>query len=317
MTDDGNNVDTTIEIAEDIERDILDSILERYEPKDKKDNTETDTSTREMIKELERLTLELSLAIEEKKIMNYFDTQYRVYLVEQMTVSPLFASRIQNIIDLVKTGKIRVITDREIESGEVEYIPRLFMPHKSSDFIVSIESRTFLNSILETYDSDKAIVNQFLHDFFRQIVSINDVVYDDIDALFLELSTSNRKTGIRSKAGKPISTMMLLLLITCQSSHYLSYLYLHNAVTEVRDRMIKVNESDPRSGYYVMNSNEFNVTNIIVDHIDVRPDVGCIIDSTYKVLDTKNCKKIYNIKAQTIFNEKSERCLIRYNITKV
>jgi hypothetical protein len=308
-----------VDLAKDVEQELLDSLLIKYEPEAKRRD-----DTRDMIRELERLTLELSLAIEEKKLNEYFDKQYRIYLVEQLSVSPLFADRIEKIIDLVKEDSIRIIADNEIVSGTVTDLSRLFMPEDSSEFIISIESREFLDSILETYDSDKAIINQFLHDFFRQIVSINDVIYGDIDELFLELSSSNRKTTIQSRAGKPISTMMLLLLITCQSSHYLSYLYPHNIITEVRDQIAMESEldtedrfKDSRAAYYVMNSSEFNITNIIIDHIDVRPEVGCVIDSSYKIFDTQDCKKVYDIRAQTIFNEKSDRCLIRYNVTKV
>jgi hypothetical protein len=311
------------DLVRDAEQELLDSLLTKYEPDNQKENQKND-DTKDMIRELERLTLELSLAIEEKKLNRYFDKQYRIYLVEQLSVSPLFADRIEAIIDLVKEDSIRIIADNEIVSGTVADLSKLFMPEESSEFIISIESREFLDSILETYDSDRAIINQFLHDFFRQIVSINDMIYDDIDALFLELSTSNRKTTIRSRAGKPISTMMLLLLITCQSSHYLSYLYPHNSITEMRDRAAQISQldseskfEDSRAAYYVMNSNDFNVTNIIIDHIDVRPEIGCVIDSTYKIFDTQDCEKVYDIKAQTIFNERSDRCLIRYKVTKV
>lgn len=313
----GNEISTKINTADDIENELLNSILSKYEPENRKNEVD---ETKEMIRELERLTLELSLTIEEKKINDYFDKQYRVYLIEQMIVSHLLSTRIKTIINLVKDDKIKVYTDNEMRSFNVTELQELFTPTKESEFIISIESSSFLNSILETYNSDKAIVNQFLCDFFRQIVSINDVVLDNIDDLFLELSASNRKTSIISNSGKPITTMMFLLLITCQSSHYPSYIYPHNAVTEIRDTITKRNEilreRDSKADYFVMNSNEFNITNIIIDRIDVRPEVGCIIDSTYKIFDTENLKKVYNIKAQTIFIEKSERCLIKYHIIR-
>lgn len=310
-------------ISDSVEQELLDSIMSRYEPERRKKEAD---ETKDVIRELERLTLELSLAIEEKKINDYFDKQYRMYLVEQLSVSPLFSDRIADIIDRVKEDNLFIITDQEISSNTIDstVIDSLFMPETSSEFVVSIEAKEFLNSILETYDSDRAIVNQFLHDFFRQVVSINDVVHEDIDSLFLELSNSNRKTKIRSKAGKPISTMMLLLLITCQSSHYLSYLYPHNAVTDIRDRIVEKGEMDEenkfrdsRAACYVMNSSEFNVMNIIIDHIDVRPEIGCIIDSTYKIFDTQENQKVYDIKAQTIFSERAERCMIHYKIERV
>lgn len=309
--------------SDSVEQELLDSIMSRYEPERRKKEAD---DTKDVIRELERLTLELSLAIEEKKINDYFDKQYRMYLVEQLSVSPLFSDRIADIIDRVREDNLFIITDQEISSNTIDstVIDSLFMPETSSEFVLSIEAKEFLNSILETYDSDRAIVNQFLHDFFRQVVSINDVVHEDIDSLFLELSNSNRKTKIRSKSGKPISTMMLLLLITCQSSHYLSYLYPHNAVTDIRDRVAEQGEldeenkfKDSRAACYVMNSSEFNIMNIIIDHIDVRPEIGCIIDSAYKIFDTQEDQKVYDIKAQTIFSERAERCMIRYKIERV
>jgi hypothetical protein len=237
----------------------------------------------------------------------------------------------------VKEDKIQIITEQNIEADAQDNLSKLFMPKHKSEFIISVNATTFVNSIIETYDSDKSVVNQFLHDFFRQIVSINDIVYENIDDLFLTLSTSNRKTSILSKSGEPMSTMMLLLLITCQSSHYLSYLYPHNTIGKVRDAAILDSEysndqklpkcedaivkpivafEDPTANYFVMNSDSFNVTNIIIDEIDVRPEVGCVIESTYKIFDTQNYQKVYDIHAETIFNEKSDRCLIKYVITK-
>lgn len=325
------------DLIKDAEQELLDSLLTKYEPQttnvsssddvsneklDKKEKS--DNTTRDILRELERLSLDLTLAIEEKKLNDYFDKQYRIYLVKQLSVSPLFAGKIKQIIELVKRDTVKIITDREISDGPRADFEQLFMPETSSDFIINLSSKSFVDSIIETYDSDKAIVTQFLCDFFRQIVSVNDIIYNDIDSLFLELSASNRKTTIKSQSGKPISTMMLLLLITCQSSHYLSYLYPHNAITEIRDRSAEKSEldedmkfKDPMAAYYVMNSNEFNITNIVIDRIDIRPEVGCVIDSTYKIFDTQNCKKVYDIKAQTIFNERSDRCLIRYNIVRV
>ena len=139
------------DIASDIEKELLDSILLRYEPENRKSDAD---ETSEMIKELERLTLELSLTIEEKKINDYFDKQYRLYLIEQMIVSPLLSTRIQEIIDLVKNDQIKILTDAELSTLGLLELSDIFMPQKESDFIISIESKSFLDSILETYESD-------------------------------------------------------------------------------------------------------------------------------------------------------------------
>ena len=74
---------------------------------------------------------------------------------------------------------------------------------------------------------------------------------------------------------------------------------------------------DPRANYFAMNGDVMNTTNIIIDDIDVRPEIGCIIGSSYKIFDTHNEKKIYDIKSELIFNEKSDRCLIKYIVDKV
>ena len=287
---------------EEIEREIV-QILSRKK-------SESD-ETKDMIQELEQMTIELSLAVEEKKLNDYFDKQYRIYLLEQLLVSPLFSKRISHIIDLVRDDKISVFTNDEIISNSVQNFDDFFVPEENSDFAITIDSRVFLDSIIETYKSDSSIINQFLQDFARQIVTINGVIYDDMDSFFMELSSSNRKTKIMShhKPGKKMSTMMLLLLITCQSSHYLSYTYPFNAINRFREKTNK--------NYYAISRSEMNVTNIIVDHIDIRPQVGCVIDSSYRIVDTDNNVDIYYVDSQTFFNEKTKVCVIRYKVKRL
>jgi hypothetical protein len=290
----------------------------------------------EIIKELERLTHELEMAIEEKRLFDYFDKQYRIYLVEQMSVSPLFTAKIKDVIELVKGDVIDIITDTDGKPNMYDlFMPPNTHPDKDcntvkSEFVISMCKQTFINSIIETYRDDSSIITQFLCDFHRQTVIVNDTVYDNIDELLLQLSISNRKTGIMNREKKPMSSMILLLLIMCQSSHYLSYLHLYNAINVIREKAILTSNyqndctkktnvqcafEDPRANYHAMNGDDSNITEIIINDIDVRPEVGCIIKSHYKIYDTQNDRKVHDVYAETIFNEKSERCLIKYSIT--
>jgi hypothetical protein len=295
--------------------------------KDKKKEPNSGTTV-ELLKELDRVTHELEFLLEEQKLNEYFDKQCRIYLVEQMSISKMFSAKIKPIIDLVERESIEIYSGNILGAESKPNLSKLFIPESGSEFIISLSSQAFLDSITETYTTDNMIINQFLKDFSRQHVSINDIMYTDIDDFFLKLSESNRKTTILNKDQNKMSSMMFLLLVTCQSSHYLSYLYPYNSVNAVRDEAIlksdKLNTLDKpnttknlQENYFVMSGDDLDSIDIIIDDIDIKPEIGCIVKSGYKIFDIQNETKIYDIKSELIFNEKSDRCLIKYIVKKV
>lgn len=331
---------------------------------------------------LDDLLYELTMELEEQRLFNYFDKQYRIYLIEQMRASPPFAKKIKGLVDLVKKSNIDIITEIDVnthtnitndkntvsktdakinaetvvKSGANDNskktrkpdLNRLFMPASEAKFVINVAKKTFIDSIIDTYKDDSAIIAQFLCDFHRQTIRINDMPCENIDDFFLQLSRKNRKTSIINNDGKEMSILMLILLLTCQSTHYLSYLYPYNVVNMMRENAITTSKyidtnnnddmttkkrsndaktkhelnknniplfEDPIVNYYVMNGDGMNIIDIVIDDIVIRPDIECIIRSNYKIYDIHNDKKIYDISAETIFNERSEHCLIKYIVS--
>ena len=294
-----------------------------------------------MIAELERLIHEVELVVAQKTIDEYFDHQHRKDLVKQMQVSPLFASLVSEITSDIMNG-VEIIPSGQIPTPRD--MSNAFLPPDNSEFMISMSTGEFIKMIATTYKTDKAVIDQFLRDFDRQIIKINGQTYRNIDDLFMELSASNRKTKIANGDGKELSSMMALLLITCQSTHFVSYMFAHESVSDVREKAIMTSDAsstrhsvekvvvrsndvdcearkvdafvDPRVNYYVMNGEGFNTIDIVIDNITLEPTIGCVIETTYKILDTSTTKKVYDIATQTIYSENADRCLIKYTVTK-
>lgn len=291
----------------------------------------------DIVTELERLVRELEAMIEQKSIDNYFDKQNREYLVKQMRMSPMFADLVSHITEEIISG-VKIVPNSQIP--EPYNMEDMFLPEKKSEFMISIDSNEFLKTIAHTYKSDTSIVDQFLRDFHRQIIKINGIEYKSIDELFFELSSTNRKTKIANGSGKKLTSMMALLLITCQSTNFVSYIYPHEAVSQARASAIMTSDAikndhkistiihngsearkvdafaDPVVNYYVINGEGFNITDIVIDSINLKPSLGCVIDSVYKVIDTSSNDKIYDVKTQAIYTENADRCLIKYTVSR-
>lgn len=290
-----------------------------------------DVDIDDLIEELEKLTIKLALKVEEDKINKYFDEEYSEYVLRKMCISSIFGDKIMKIVESVKEKKVDLLVDHDdlSEKANLKTMEKFFLPHidinkdkdtyKNTEFVYSIQIDKFVESILETYKSDTDIINQFLCDFFRQKITVNNVKYENIDELFLCLSKNNYKTKIVSKYQKNMSSFIFMLLLTCQSSHYLSYLYPHKVLENIK----KKNHDEDVKNYYVMSSGEFNTTNLynsdfVEDIIQGRqPEFGCMIESSYKILNTDTCQKLYDIKAETFLTENSDRCIIKYKITKL
>jgi hypothetical protein len=290
--------------------------------------------TDELISKLQSLTRELCLSIEEHKLNSYFDKEYMSYLSNKIRISDMFGAKVSGILESIVKGDTRLISqdvsqdisrDTSHDASIEDLVPYFTDTTKPQSIVYSISAQTFIDSIVESYESDKSIVNQFLCDFFRQTIRANGNTYRSIDDLFAIMSESNYKTQICSNMNsntidaidakqKQLSSFMLMLLLTCQSSHYLSYVYPYKVLEHLR----KLDNHNK----YVMTDTEqgFNTTNLFTSDpisdimADRSPEIGCIIESSYKILDVETATKLCSIKAETIFTERSDRCLIKYTV---
>ena len=281
--------------------------------------------TDKLITKLQSLTRELSLSITESKLNSYFDKEYMSYLSNKIRISEMFGAKVSGILESIVKGETRLVSRNTIREAGTDTDIEDLLPYftsitKPQSFVYSISAQTFIDSIVESYESDKSIVNQFLCDFFRQTIKANGSTYRSIDDLFAVMSESNYKTQICSKFNatdaeqKQLSSFMLMLLLTCQSSHYLSYVYPYKVLEHLR----KIDNNNR----YVMTDTEqgFNTTNLFMSDpisdivADRTPEIGCIIGSSYKILDIETDTKLCAIKAETIFTERSDRCIIKYTV---
>jgi len=323
-----NNNDVVLEAEQQ-----LISSLEGYTSHIK--NAKTD----KLISKLQSLTRELSLSITEHKLNSYFDKEYMSYLTNKIRISDMFDAKVSGILESIVRGDTRLVSqdtsqdisrdtshdisrDTSHDADIEDLVPYFTATAKPQSIVYSISTQTFIDSIVESYESDKSIVNQFLCDFFRQTIKANGKTYHSIDDLFAIMSESNYKTQICSNMNsnaidaeqKQLSSFMLMLLLTCQSSHYLSYVYPYKVLEHLR----KLDNHNQ----YVMTDTEqgFNTTNLFMSDpisdimADRTPEVGCIIESSYKILDVETASKLCTIKAETIFTERSDRCLIKYTV---
>lgn len=245
----------------------------------------------EIVSEISKITFDMFLDNEEQKIDKYFDL---------MNPSANISRSISNI-KIYDVSTIR----RTIDNNPSK-IYRLFTPSTKREFVINIPKSTFMNSITETYKSDTDILNQFICDFYRQRVYYDNKKCSSIDGLFYYLSKYNHMTDVLNTNASNMSSMMLMLLMTCQSSHFLSYFYPHSAINTS-------SKSKSTNSIYVMNGD--NMSNI---NINTSPnDYSCQIDSNYKILNIESNTKTHEIDAKTMISNSSDVCYIKYCIKKV
>lgn len=99
---------------------------------------------------------------------------------------------------------------------------------RSNNVIVSMNTNTFIENMVEVYGDDAKILQQFSVDFNRLDIYIDDIKYNKIDVAIQRLARLKiRNNGILKRYKK--SLMMFLMMMCCQSSFYYSYLFLHKS----------------------------------------------------------------------------------------
>lgn len=278
-----------------------------------------DNNDDELILKIEEEICRFEKMIEKMELLEFFKKQYMQYVIKRLhTESGLYKKKIDSLVELItEQNKIKMYDDSEIDSYShiflPEYLNNAKQQIKQTDqkvFFVCVDKYKFVESIIEVYNTNASILSQFIQDFHRGKMIINDIIYTNIDELFYELSRVNRMTKIRNLKDEKMSTFMLSLLLMCQTSHYMSYMYPFNAINELKKHNTKYDD------YNVLNSNKqiSNTINITIDRINVVPEMGCSITSCYEVFDVKGNFKVYDITVETIFKERAEIVLLKYII---
>jgi hypothetical protein len=179
--------------------------------------------------------------------------------------------------------------------------------------IISISKQNFLELSLETYPDDASIVRQYLLDFPRQDVYINGIFINDVNKMLSLLGSFNRDVKINIKGRNVLSTTMLAIVLTCQSSFYMSFLHLHNKCSKMHNNITdnsNHNINDPKLTMHVSDMKEKNVISI---HI-TRNSFKCSFGAKYRVVDVLTADTIYVVQTEILIDLNIDTGLIVYNV---
>jgi hypothetical protein len=226
---------------------------------------------------------------------------------------------IYNMIDKRFVGEIFQINTQQ---EDMKFNYDITLPNPVNQVVI-FDKPYFLELIVETYQTDADIIRQFLADFTRVDVMINNENIKSIDLLMMRLSDYNRLIDIGSRT---ISLMMLCLLMICQSSFYISFYHQHNKLNMLKESLSnnhmmnkhKMNNNDKRLDYHLTDQRERKLIEFIIsdDKLTVLfSSAYQVIDPTISNITDTNPQTIVCLNQQTVFDINQNITLITYKIT--
>lgn len=181
--------------------------------------------------------------------------------------------------------------------------------------IVSIPRKEFVNMVFTSYKKDTDIIKQFLIDFPRQEIYINNKRCSCVNSFLLQISKYNENIEIDNFK---TSKLMFIIAMLCQSSFYTSYYEIHSKLIKMKTNIIdryniewaknnKIINSN-MNNIYVLDGNKRNSINILIDENTLRIN----FTATFKLMDIETEIILAYITSETIFDRNNEECLILY-----
>jgi len=169
---------------------------------------------------------------------------------------------------------------------------------KNINFITSYKINEYIKSLLDTYKSNDALIKQFIVDFNRQTIYINNVLINNY-ITFIKIMGSFNKI---LEYDKKISLLMLSIALSCQSSYYMQYKHIYDKI----NRMHTFNKLT--ENIHVVDNNTKNIINFYInDNI-----LKCSLNAFHNILDTDNVNILYSYSSETLFDSNCDECLIVY-----
>jgi hypothetical protein len=176
-------------------------------------------------------------------------------------------------------------------------------------FMTSMPRVELIKDILDTYQTDDAMLRQFSVDFPRLGVYINKTKYTNIDMFFDEISKYNRDFQINLDKRKNISLFMLCVALICQSAYYLQYMHIFNKVAYMKE-VYKNNSFDSR---HLLHVADYKKQNIVELHIS-DTFFKCSLVATHSIMNIDTVVPLYNYQSETLIDMDNDLCLIVYDI---
>jgi hypothetical protein len=206
---------------------------------------------------------------------------------------------------LNNADEIKFLFDREADISNDYDITK----KENINKIISISRCEFLNLVMESYPNDEAIIKQVLLDLPRTDIFLNGMKINTIDDIFIGACQSNTSIIVdlseTEKKQKTTSFLMLILLLICQSSFFVSFIHLHNKVEKMKNTL---NMTDPMNNINLADFRERNRIDIYI----TSKTLSCTFGASYRIFDVTDNKTIFKIHTETLFDVMSDTALIIY-----
>lgn len=302
----------SIKLIDDIHPTLCNDLKHHLFPEDVTSGTLTDGTT---LQDAEKIDIRASMidviAQQSVDYSKYFEEYVRNIRIEKFANLLNISRSADKLKKLFLNGRGQI---PHLYEQDVDVTNNYDITKKENiDTIISISRQNFVNLVLETYPDDDAIVKQFLLDLPRQDVYLNGHKIKTIDNLFMGLSMHNKLIYLDQATPKSrphISTMMMALLLICQSSFFVSFLHLHNKVGKMKsilDGDVQY-KNDQRHNVHVADLKERDRIDISV----TAETFSCSFGASYRILDITEDRTLFKVQTETLFDINSDTCLIVY-----
>lgn len=239
--------------------------------------------------------------------------EYKLHVIEtikdmerMMVIEMLKISRCsQNYIDkfINKTANLSNPIDDIQKYCDVSNLDNI-------DVVLSVPRDNFLDIILESYPNDEAIIKQAMIDIPRHNICINSNIIKNLDEMLFHLSTFNRQLFLDCTKRHNITLIMLVILLSCQSSFFLSFAHLHKKIENMMEILKNDNipEDDPKYSISLADMGRKKEIKFYVDKDSLK--ISFVV--YYRLFDRNTERLISGIRTETLFDLDTDVCLLTY-----
>lgn len=171
----------------------------------------------------------------------------------------------------------------------------------SSSVIVTISTKKFIDGMLESYKSNLDLIKQFIVDFDRLSIYIDDIKYTDIDIVLQKLLELKFEYTLKNKSNS-MSFLMFTMMLCCQSSFFFSFVFLHQ-------NYINFDNLHPSSNSASGQPKEIR---IYQDHEGTNHKVK--YNSNYSIVDITTNTVILSVDTQTDIDLNEEMSMMTFDV---
>ena len=203
---------------------------------------------------------------------------------------------ISNELDILKQNKLIKKLYIEHNINECHDLSKV----SNLNGIVMLNLSEYLSTILKTYNTDQNIAKQFLVDLPRQDVYVNGVRIHDFAQLVSLVKIFRRKVNLGFKPMKSINSILLLLVLACQSSLCTAFEFLSHKIMNYRN--------DKNNNMHLVDSKYRSTLRLLINHTDIK----CSFEKIHNIIDIMTEDILHIMKVETLIDITLSRGVIVY-----